>query len=103
MRKAVGGTSSNPNPNPHPTLTLTLPLTRWELFPDAPLYRAAAADIAAAQAAATEGDSAPQGGAPAAAAALWRDAYVKREAELERDYPCFSMPGNLRLTEPIGP
>ena len=104
MRKAVGGTSSNPNPNPHPTLTLTLPLTRWELFPDAPLYRAAAeADIAAAQAAATEGDSAPQGGAPAAAAALWRGAYVKREAELERDYPCFCMPGNLRLTEPVGP
>ena len=76
---------------------------RWELFPDAPLYRAAAeADIAAAQAAVTEGDSAPQGGAPAAAAALWRGAYVKREAELERDYPCFCMPGNLRLTEPIG-
>ena len=76
---------------------------RWELFPDAPLYRAAAeADIAAAQAAVTEGDSAPQGGAPAAAAASWRGAYVKREAELERDYPCFCMPGNLRLTEPIG-
>ena len=67
---------------------------RWDLYPDAPHYRTTAeADIAAAQGAATEAP--PQGGAPAAAAS-WRGAYVKREAELERNYPCFCMPGNLR-------
>ena len=67
---------------------------RWDLYPDAPHYRTTAeADIAAAQGAATEAPA--QGGAPAAAA-LWRGAYVKREAELERNYPCFCMPGNLR-------
>ena len=67
---------------------------RWDLYPDAPHYRTTAeADIAAAQGAATEAP--PQEGAPVAAA-LWRGAYVKREAELERNYPCFCMPGNLR-------
>jgi hypothetical protein len=71
---------------------------RWELNPDSSggeLCGEVEAEIAAAQARAAATEALPQGGAPVAAA-LWRGAYFKREAELERDYPCFCMPGNLR-------
>lgn len=85
---------------------------RWAAYPEAAHYRAeaeAAIAAARARAAAAAEDAPPPSGAaaaeappPSGGAASWRQAYFQREAELERDYPCFCMPAHLRLAEPIG-